>query len=130
MTLSLLPPGAGSPTYSTALVTDETGIFTATGVPGGVYDIRVKGSHTLSRKTAQVAIVGGTNRIAWNQALREGDADNDNRVAIADFSMLRLALGKAANNPGFDARADFNQDGLITIADYSLMRANFAQAGE
>jgi len=50
-------------------------------------------------------------------------------VTILDFSILASTFGLGAGDPGFDPRADFNQDTFVTILDFSLLAANFGQCG-
>lgn len=130
-TLSLLLPGGGT-AYSTTVTTDYSAYFTATNILTGTYDLRFKGSHTLSRRLTSVLLASGDNTIdfAGRGVLQEGDANNDNSVTILDFSLLRSAFSKCAGDAGSDPRTDFNQDGCTTILDFSLLRNNFGQVGE
>jgi hypothetical protein len=104
--------------------TDERGNFTLSGLTPGVYDIRVKGSHTLSNLRSNVMLNAGLTEVDFGM-LREGDANNDNCVSIVDFSILANAFF-----PRFDPRADFNQDGLVNIVDFNLLRENFGLCGQ
>jgi hypothetical protein len=61
--------------------------------------------------------------------MRAGDANNDNRVDVGDFSVARSTFGLEIGNPGYDARADFNGDGTVNIADFNLLRQNFGSGG-
>jgi hypothetical protein len=61
--------------------------------------------------------------------LREGDADNNNCVAMVDFSILATTFAKGLGTPGYDDRADFNQDAFVNISDFSLLATNFAVCG-
>ncbi len=132
-TLSILQAGTETQAYSTTVSTDQSGYFTTTAmVVTGTYDLRVKGTHTLSRKVTGKSLVNGSNTIDWATAgdLKEGDADGSNQVTILDFSILRATFGKQLSDAGFDPRADFDQDTVITIRDFSLLRTNFNQSGE
>jgi hypothetical protein len=48
------------------------------------------------------------------------DARNDG-VTCADYSIVRSALGTRSGQPGFDARADINGDGVVDVRDLSVM---------
>jgi hypothetical protein len=61
--------------------------------------------------------------------LRTGDVNDDNRVTLADFSILSAAFGAAAGAPAFDPRADLNGDGAVSISDYTLLAGNYGQVG-
>lgn len=132
LTLSLLGPEDGTLYYTATLVTDASGWLTTANAPPGVYDLRIKGDHTLSRVFDGVALARGENTVDCERrgALREGDADGDNYVTIVDFSLLRTSFGKCPGLVGCDVRTDFDQDEYVTILDFSLLRQNFGRAGE
>jgi len=116
--------------YKTVNVnTTNSGVFTVTGVDLYTWDIRVKGSHTLANRKNNIVVVTATLPINFG-LLYEGDADNNNRVNILDFSILATAYGKQTPQPGFDARADFNNNGRIEILDYSLLANNYLKQGD
>ena len=46
-----------------------------------------------------------------------GDVDGDGVVTCTDVAIIRAALGRRAGQPGFDARADLNRDGVIDVRD-------------
>ena len=50
-----------------------------------------------------------------------GDANGDGIVSCADVAVVRAAFGTRTGQPGFDARADFNNDGVINIRDLSFL---------
>jgi hypothetical protein len=49
---------------------------------------------------------------------------------MVDFSILVTTFGLAEGDPGFDGRADFNEDGFVTLLDFSLLASNFGQGGD
>jgi len=111
------------------LVLDQSGKWSGmlTLVPG-LYDVRIKNLHTLRNVRRNVNIVGPT---ALNMGeLHEGDADNDNRVRITDFALLRNAYFTNKGDAKFDPRADFDEDRRIRITDFALLRANYFQNGD
>ena len=107
--------------------TDDSGSFTVEGIDPGEYEVWVKGSHTLAASKS-VTINSGVNSEDFG-VLREGDANNDNKVTLLDFSVLATTFAKCTGQPGFDARADFNQDGCVTLLDFSLLASHFGQGG-
>jgi hypothetical protein len=107
-----------------AVTTDQWGQFILSGLAPGIYDIRVKNTHTLRSLRTGVTLDIGANGIDFGTLL-EGDANDDNYVNISDFSLLAAGF-----NPRHDARADFNQDGVVNINDFSLLAANFGQRGD
>jgi len=58
-------------------------------------------------------------------AFRDGDANGDGLVNIADF----FALQNNFNMPGNISMGDFNEDGTTNIADFFLMQNNFDSTG-
>ncbi|MBL8134725.1 MAG: carboxypeptidase regulatory-like domain-containing protein [Anaerolineae bacterium] len=125
--VTITADGALSPIYSNTVFTDLNGIFSIPGIPPGAYQVRIKQSHALANAIG-VTLVTGSNAADLG-TLREGDATNDNRVNISDFSLLALAFGKAQGQDGFAPEADFNEDDAVTIADFSLLAANFGSTG-
>ena len=55
----------------------------------------------------------------------EGDADGDNRVDLEDYVILSNGWSSSKPEAGYDARADFNEDGLINVIDLRLLAANW-----
>jgi hypothetical protein len=54
-----------------------------------------------------------------------GDANCDNRVDLDDYAILSQSWLSSKPQPAYDARADFNRDGLINVADLCLLAANW-----
>jgi hypothetical protein len=105
------------------VTTDASGGFALEGLTPGTYDIRVKNAHTLANRP-RVTLAPGANVVSFG-TLKEGDANDDNCVTFADFEILADAFW-----PGYDPRADFNQDGVVNILDFSMLRENFAVCGD
>lgn len=108
-------------------VLDAGGAFLVSGITPGTYRVRVKHPQQLSNA------INLTFPLASPPAdfgtLHTGDANNDNAITIADFSILAATFGKASADAGYDARADFNGDNAVTIADFALLAAYFGSAG-
>ncbi|MBC7241781.1 MAG: hypothetical protein H5T60_04985 [Anaerolineae bacterium] len=117
--------------YTYSVTTDQTGHFTFTHVVSytSTCDFRVKNPHTLRNVKYNVTINAGDNYVDMG-TLREGDANNDNRVSLVDFSILATAYDSGPGNPRFDPRADFNENDWIEIADFSLLATNYDRAGD
>ena len=111
------------------VTTDNNGQFTITGIAPGTYTIAVKGFNTLRRVLFNQTISAGSNNVNIGM-LRGADANGDNFVGGADFSILLNSFNKKIGDAGFDARADFNGDGFVTGADFSLLVNAFNQQGE
>ncbi len=129
VTVELFVTGNTTPVLTYSTNTDINGQFTISGVPVGTYNIGVKSTHTLKRVKLSQALVAGGNNINFGTLL-EGDANNDNFVTLADFSLLLNSFNKTLGDLGYDPGADFNNDNFVTLADFSLLLNNFNQAGE
>lgn len=117
-----------SSTRGFSLLTGADGTFQMNDLPAGAYQVAVKGAHTLQR-VVNVELKTGDNPIQLG-LLREGDAVNDNRINILDFSRLASAFGRCATMTNYLASADFDQDSCITLADVALLVQNFGHMGE
>lgn len=102
------------------------GAFTLSSVPFGLQRVWVKHAQSLAIAVTHT-VVAGNNPLSFT--LRLGDADNNNVVNIADFSLLATTFGKGSSTVGFDARADFDGNNVVNIADFSLLATNFGLAG-
>ena len=116
--------------YPYSVTTDQYGQFSFTHVVSGTStcDISVKNAHTLQNTKYSTTINAGGNVLSLG-TLREGDANNDNRVSLVDFSILATSYDLGSGDPSFDARADFNENDWIEIADFSLLATNYDQSG-
>ena len=128
LTVTFYPPGGSTPAETHNTSTDRHGVFSIAGVGSGDYDIEVKNDHTLSTRRTNVTVPVGTDPVNFCTLL-EGDANDDDQVAGADFSILVTAYGTCQGEPGYDSRADFNGDDCIGGADFSLLVTNYGQQG-
>jgi hypothetical protein len=112
------------------VTTDANGFFTV-GIgtlPNGTYTWRVKGPKFLANSGALV--LTGAPAYSMDMGLmRGGDANNDNRVTLQDFSIVRASFGFAAGDPGYDDRADFSGDQIVNLFDFNLVKNNFGLSG-
>ena len=111
------------------VTTDDSGAFEML-LPAGTYDIVIKNAHTLANRVDAVVIPnGGSTSVIDFGLLREGDANDDNRITSADFYVLKPSYNKALGDPGYDERADYNENDSVTSTDFFLMINNYNQAG-
>jgi hypothetical protein len=123
LTVKLYQAGQPDPVYTLTPTTDNSGHFSLEGIAPGDYTIVVKNSHTLANsKSATLAF--GQNTLDFG-TLREGDADDNNCVAMVDFSILATTFGPVVA----DDRADFDENGAVNITDFSLLAASFGLCG-
>lgn len=130
LTIKLYTPNMNTQIGSDFMATaDANGDFTLPGLPAGTFDIYIKKDNYLQKILEDVTLPSGGNASEAFGQLLTGDANNDNFVTLADFSVLLNTFNILNGNPGFDARADFNGDGSVSLADFSLLLNNFNSAG-
>ena len=129
LSVTLSAPGAGAPTYALLSTSDQRGIFTATNILAGTYDIRVRSMNSLRNLRANQPILVGNNQVNLG-LLIAGDANSDNRVSLQDLSILANTYGKILGDAGYDERADFNNDTRVNLADLSLLATNYGLQGD
>lgn len=141
-----LPPwrkGAATPmaTFYDVLA-DAGGVFrvpdlSPSVLPAGAYDLRVKGRSTLAvlvpnvsmPETASNSTGPAIVNIAPGQ-LRDGDIDSNHIVDRLDLLALKGSFGRLAGSPGYDHRADFNQDSLVDSQDFSRLAQSYNSQSE
>jgi hypothetical protein len=112
-----------------AVTTDNNGNFTIPNLAAGTYDICAKSSHALSQLATGVAIVACQTTSVNFGTLREGDANNDDVITLADYSALYVAYGSVPGDANWNANCDFNENDAIDLGDYSLLYTNYGQTG-
>lgn len=109
---------------------DESGVVhLSRPLSPGLWELRVRGTHTLSLVDPWVSVSAGLNAVSL-RSLPEGDANADNSVAVEDLSLLAAAFSTHREEPAFDERVDFNEDGHIDEADLRLLSDNFGRHGD
>ncbi len=123
------PNDAETALYSWDLTLDQNGTWQGTlWAAPGTYDMRLKNIHTLRNVKRNVTLSNGMT--VDMGTLREGDADDDNRVRSSDFGILRAAYFTTDSDPDFDPRADFDEDARIRSSDFALLRGNYFETGD
>jgi Tol biopolymer transport system component len=118
---------AGTVTTADPRTIGADGRITLPRIPYGAYTLWLK--HAQHLGVARAVTVDAASVDAPFPPLRTGDVNDDNRVTLADFSILSAAFGAAAGAPTFDPRADLNGDGAVSISDYTLLAGNYGQVG-
>ena len=77
------------------------------------------GLRTAHRFDSREGLAGPTLLVSFRAG---GDATNDDRVNIADFSILGANFNQPLSGPD---NADFNRNGTVEIGDFSILAANF-----
>ena len=119
-----------TPAFTRNVSTDNSGNFAVTQIAPGNYKVAVKNSHTLKRVSQLETFAASAVKNLSFGTLLEGDGADNNIVNILDLSILAGTYGKSSGDPGFDARADFNNDGVVNIFDLSILASNYNVVGE
>lgn len=97
-------------------------------VPGS-YTVRIKPTYHLSRLRT-VTTVANQNVNLGTISFIAGDANGDNEIGAADFSLLAAAYDRVDGEPQYRIGSDFNGDGEVGAADFSILAANYDAVGE
>lgn len=106
-------------------VLGNDGQFSISNVPAGNYQVWIKHQNHLARRST-ITLPGATIDFG---TLPSGDVNNDNRVTLADFSLLSGSFNKSSGHEGYVTGADFTGDSRVTLQDFSLLVNNFNQIG-
>jgi hypothetical protein len=109
----------------TTTKSDSTAVCQCTVAPG-TYDITAVSEHTLINVKRDVVISTPSTAVDMGTLL-EGNANDDIIINISDFGILAVSYMKIDGEPGYDARADFDRNGIINISDFSLLAVNYME---
>jgi len=115
--------------WTTNATTNNTGVFTITGLTLGTYDIGIKNWTCLSEVNGSVTLTDGETRVVNFGTTREGDCNGDDWVTLEDRSLLYAGWDTEEVIQG-GCYCDLNRDGWLTLEDRSLMYANWDQGGD
>ncbi|MEA2573493.1 MAG: hypothetical protein QOH93_791 [Chloroflexia bacterium] len=130
LTLQLSTPGTAVVVASFPGTTDRNGVAQYAGLPPGIYNVHVKGPHSLQSARASIALTAGASLELDMKMQVEGDVNGDNCVTVDDYSYVQARLGTHRGMDVFDARADLNNDGEVSMTDVSLLRSGFDRCGD
>jgi hypothetical protein len=119
-------PGTSTLLWTNNATTNNTGVFTVTGLTPGTYDISIKNWTCLDEKV--LGVVLNSTAVVDFGTPREGDSNNDDYITGADRSILYTDWGKTV--PPGTWHADFNRDGWLTGSDRSYMYTFWGQKGD
>ena len=131
ITINFFEPGADvlndTPVYEFDLTTvksDSKATCQCIGILPDTYDITVVSEHTLMNVRRDV-VISVPSRSVDMCTLLEGNANDDNTINISDFGILAVSFMKSEGEEGYDARADFDRNGIIDIHDFGLLAVSF-----
>lgn len=109
-------------TSGTAIVQVQDGL-------DGSYDVVVKPSGAISRERNTVSFKPGVAKNLTYGPFDEGDLDGNDGVDEHDWRLQQPSFGRRAGQPGYEARADLDKDGIVTILDFSLLAVSNTLTG-
>jgi hypothetical protein len=130
LTLLLSAPGNPAVVGTYMGTTDRNGVAIYNGLPAGTYDVHVKGLYSLQSARAGIALSANRTTEVDMKAQVEGDLNGDNCVTVEDFAVVQVMVGSHKDTPGWNPRADLNNDGQVTAEDVSLLRSGFDRCGD
>jgi len=112
--------------WTTNATTNNTGVFTITGLTPGTYDIGIKNWTCLSVLVTNVTLSAGVTTVVDFGYTSEGDSNGNDAVTGMDFSLLSGVFNTApAGNPN----CDFDRNNAVTGMDFSLLAGSFNEVG-
>jgi hypothetical protein len=146
LTVGLYAPGARVPSDTPAYMfaatsarspAGDAAVCEVTGIVPDTYDIAARGVHTLTNVRRGVIVSQPCTAVDLG-VLLEGDANQDNLIDVHDYVLLSAgwmaAEMQAGSVPGlhgengYDARTDFDRNGLTGWPDLSLLAGNWLMA--
>jgi parallel beta-helix repeat protein len=108
--------------------TNNTGVFTITGLTPGTYDIGIKNATCLSELVTNVTLTAGVTAVA-NFGNREGDVKETDKVDGSDFALLSGAYNTKSGDLKWNPNADLNRSGKVDGSDFALLSGNYNKLG-
>ncbi|MEW5956201.1 MAG: choice-of-anchor Q domain-containing protein [Chloroflexota bacterium] len=134
LTVWLTPPGVSAPAHTFNIVTNQNGEFILGlgDIVPGLYDIRLKGNHTLRNLVPNVNLVSDDNHYSF-ETLLEGDVetvDTFNQILQPDADVLIGSFNRCQGETGFALNADLDESGCVLLPDFGLLSGNFGREGD
>jgi hypothetical protein len=111
---------------STATKTSNKAAILCPSILAGNYDVTAVSPHTLLNIKKNVSITASTTELSLGTLL-EGNANNDDRIDIDDFSLFVGSYGSIEGDSEYGANTDFDGCGSVDIADFSLLSGNYSK---
>ena len=115
--------------YNQNHTTDANGEINLTGLDAGDYDVTEtpKGTGwllTAGTNPRTVAVTAGSLVTTSFANQLPGDANQDEKVNLADFTVLKANFGE---NPAAWTDGNFNDDMIANLADFTILKAHFGE---
>ncbi len=122
------PDDLETPVYRFEPRVDIAGAFSLTNINVGSYYAYIKYHNTLSR-VDRLILNPGEN--FWEvPILLGGDANDDNRVSLMDFSLLLQSFNRESGDSTYNLMVDFDHSQQVNILDFTILLSNYNQSGE
>ena len=122
------PDDLVTPVYRFEPRVDIEGAFTLSNITPGSYYAYIKYHNTLSRVDRLTLDPGGN---SWEvPLLLGGDANDDNRVSLMDFSLLLQSFNRESGDSTYNLMVDFDHSQQVNILDFTILLSNYNQNGE
>ncbi|MEM7028058.1 MAG: SBBP repeat-containing protein [Chloroflexota bacterium] len=108
---------------ATSGTTDNVGLANLTMVRTGSYDIEADADLYLPN-CLTINGLGAQETVLPATTLKGGDATNDNRIRIADATLIGTHFGNTVAG-GADPNTDINADGVVNVQDLAILGGNF-----
>jgi len=115
--------------WTTNATTNNTGVFTISGLTPGIYDIGIKNATCLSELVTNVTLTAGVTTVA-NFGNREGDVKKSDKVDGSDFALLSGAYNTRPTDAKWNPNADLNRSGKVDGSDFALLSGNYNKRGD
>jgi hypothetical protein len=133
LTVKFFTPGADVlndiPAYefnltTTRSATENTAVCEATGLAPGTYDVTALGRSTLMN-IKRGAVISAPQTSVDLGTLLEGNVNQDEIVDFDDYAVLSTCWLASKDQEEYNAKADFDRNGLINAVDLSLFADNW-----
>ncbi len=94
----------------------------------GKFDAYLKHGTFLTRKVTFDLTERHESTLVFD--LRNGDANGDDSINLADFFIVRRSFGSSQGQAAFDPRGDLNKDGRVDVKDFVILRRHFGKQGD
>jgi len=111
-------------------ITNNTGVFTVSGLAPGMYDVSIKNWTCLSELVTNQTLTAGNTTVVDFGTTREGDIDNNDWIYLGDLLAFSTAWNTKPGDGLWNADADLDRNDWVYFGDLSLFCTNWDQKGE